>query len=85
MNIESPVLNMIINWIENLIPLQGYIDRAYDFVSGLSYLEQLIGMIVFGIVVIVGLIGLVKLLSKLIIIAAILFGVWLLYTNGVFG
>ena len=85
MNLESPVLNMIINWIENLIPLQRYIDRAYDFASSLSYIEQFIGMIVVGVIVIIGVIGLVKLLSKLIIIAAILFGIWLLYTNGVFG
>jgi len=80
-----PFINVIIGWIEQLIPLQDYIDSAYRFVSNLSYLEQLIGIIVLFIVIVLGVFGLIKMLSKLIIVLAILFGVWLLYTNGVFG
>ncbi|MFP4077507.1 MAG: hypothetical protein ACLFUQ_00015 [Candidatus Izemoplasmataceae bacterium] len=82
---DIPVVGMILDFLEGIIPMQRGIDYAYNYVSDFSYPEQLVWGIVFVIIMISGLIGLVKFLSKLIIIAAILFGVWLLYNQGVFG
>ncbi|MFW6298350.1 MAG: hypothetical protein ACOC14_01590 [Bacillota bacterium] len=65
--------------------MQPWIDRAYDYVSDFSALEQLTWTIIVFIILLFGMIGLVKFLSKLIIIAALLFGIWLLYNQGVFG
>mgnify|MGYP000300020421 CR=1 FL=1 len=82
---DLPVVGPVLRFLENLIPMQSLIDRAYNYVSSFSFTEQLVWGIIFIIIVLAGLIGVVKVLSKLIIVAAILFGVWLLYNQGVFG
>lgn len=76
---------LVFGFLEDLIPVQDWIDTLYNFVSDLSYIEQLVGLIVAAIIVVLGIISLVIKLSKLIIVVAILAGVWFLWTTGVFG
>ncbi len=76
------MLDSIITMIEGLIPVQSLIDSAYDFVNSLGLIEQLAGMLVLGIIVIMGTIELIKKLSKIIIVLAILGGLWYLYSGG---
>ncbi len=82
---DIPVVGQILQFLENLVPMQALIDRAYNYVSNFSFAEQFVWGMVFLIIVIAGMISMVKVLSKLIIVAAIIFGVWLLYNQGVFG
>jgi len=76
------MLDSIITLIEGLIPVQSLIDSAYDFVNSLGLIEQLVGMAVLGIIVIMGTFELIKKLSKIIIVLAILGGLWYLYSGG---
>ncbi|MCD6482368.1 MAG: hypothetical protein J7K80_01345, partial [Candidatus Izimaplasma sp.] len=76
------MLDGIISTIEGLIPVQSFIDSSYDFVNNLGIIEQIIGMLVLAIVGIMGTIELVKKLSKIIIVFAILGGLWFLYSGG---
>jgi hypothetical protein len=81
---DIPFLDQIVGILEGFIPLETYIDQGYTFITELSYVEQLLGSLILGVILILGLMTLIKKLSKLIIVAAILFGLWLLYQNGVF-
>ncbi|MCK5387691.1 MAG: hypothetical protein KAJ22_00250 [Candidatus Izimaplasma sp.] len=72
----------IISTIEGLIPVQSFIDSGYDFINNLGVIEQIIGMLVGGIIVILGTFELVKKLSKIIIVILILGGLWFLYSGG---
>lgn len=76
------MLDGIISTIEGLIPIQGIIDSAFDFVNNLGVIEQIIGMLVVGIILILGTFELVKKLSKIIIIVLVLGGLWFLYSGG---
>ena len=70
--------------IENFFNIESYLQQAYDFILTLSYVEQLVGLILAGIIVVLGVFELVKKLSKLIIVVAILAGLWVLYNQGIF-
>ncbi len=76
------MLDGIISTIEGLIPIQTIIDSGYDFINNLGVIEQIILMLVGGIVVILGAFELVKKLSKIIIFIAILGGAWFLWSSG---
>jgi len=76
------MLDGIINTIEGLIPVQSFINSAFDFVNNLGIIEQIIGLLVLGVIVIIGTFELVKKLSKLFIVLAILGGLWFLYSGG---
>ena len=76
------MFDTIIETIENLVPIQGIIDSGFDFVNNLGVLEQIIGLLVGGIIVILGTFELVKKLSKIIIVVLILGGLWFLYSGG---
>ena len=76
------MLDGIIGTIEGLIPVQSIIDSGYDFVNNLGIIEQIIGLLVLGVIVIIGTFELVKKLSKLLIVFAILGGLWFLYSGG---
>ncbi len=78
-------IDSIWDFVQRMLPLQTWIDAAYDFVSELAYWEQLVFGILGLFIVILGIIAFVKKLSKLLIVVAILVGVWLLYHYGVFG
>ena len=66
----------------NGLNIDGYITDAYNFVMDLSSVEQLIGVAVLAIIVLLGTFELIKKLSKLIIVVAVLFGLWILYNQG---
>lgn len=72
----------IIDMIEGFIPMQSFIDSAFEFVNNLGLIEQVVGSLVMGIIVILGTFELVKKLSKIIIVLAIIGGVWFLYSGG---
>jgi len=76
------MLDGIISTIEGIIPVQTIINSAFDFVNNLGVIEQIIGMLVGGIIVILGTFELVKKLSKIIIVVLILGGLWFLYSGG---
>ena len=76
------MLDGIISTIEGLIPVQSIIDSGYDFVNNLGVIEQIIGMLVGGIIVILGTFELVKKLSKIIIVILIIGGLWFLWSGG---
>ncbi len=76
------MLDSIITLIEGLIPMRTIIDSAYDFVNSLGLIEQVVGMAVLGIIIIMGTFELIKKLSKIIIVLAILGGLWFLYSGG---
>ena len=82
---DIPFIGSILDMLQGLIPMQDWIDQGYDFVSSRSFLEQLVGGLLFGIITLLGVFSLAKKLSKLIIVVGILVGLWLLYSNGVFG
>ncbi|MCF7924917.1 MAG: hypothetical protein K9L26_00075 [Candidatus Izimaplasma sp.] len=62
--------------------IEGYITEGYNFVMALSAIEQLVGALGLVIIVILGTFELIKKLSKLIIVVAVLFGLWVLYNQG---
>lgn len=76
------MLDTLMNTIEGLVPMQDIIDGGYDFINNLGIIEQLIGLLVAGVIVILGIFQLVKKLSKLIIVFLILGGLWFLYSGG---
>ena len=77
-----PVIGPLLEQLETMIPVQDLIDQGYNFISNLSFAEQAIGLLVAAIVIVLGVFDLIKKLSKLIIVVAILVGLWLLYNNG---
>jgi len=72
----------ILDTIEGLIPMQDIIDSGYDFINNLGIIEQVVGLLVLGIIVILGTFELVKKLSKILIVVLILGGLWFLYSGG---
>ncbi len=80
-----PVVGPIIEFLKGLIPLEEWLQSATEYILDLSFAEQFLGGILLAIIFILGVFSLIKKLSKLIIVIAILVGLWLLYTNDVFG
>ncbi len=76
------MLDTIMNSIESLVPMQDIIDGGYNFINNLGIIEQLIGLLVAGVIIILGTFQIVKKLSKLIIVFFILGGLWFLYSGG---
>ena len=75
-------MDRIIEIVEGLIPVQDLIDSAFTFINNLGVLEQIIGMLVLGVIVLLGTFSLVKKLSKIIIVIFIIGGLWFLYSGG---
>ncbi len=76
-----PIIGDLLNWLESAISVDGWIDSGYQFISERSFFEKFFGLIIFAIIVLLGIFSLIKKLSKLIIVIAIIIGLWLLYTN----
>ena len=76
------MLDTIMNSIESLVPMQDIIDGGYNFINNLGIIEQLIGLLVAGVIILLGTFELVKKLSKIIIVFLILGGLWFLYSGG---
>ncbi len=83
--VDIPIIGPIWDAIQRALPLQSWIDSAYQVISNLAYWEKLLFGILALFIVILGVIAFVKKLSKLLIVVAILVGLWLLYNQGVFG
>jgi len=73
-----------IDTLQNFFDIDVYLQQAYDFIIALSYVEKLVGVLLGSIIVVLGVFELVKKLSKLIIVVAILAGLWVLYNQGIF-
>ena len=78
------MFDTIIDAIKGFLDLDAYLTDAYNFLLDLSYIEKLVGAIVGSIVGFLGVFELIKKLSKLIIVVAILGGLWVLYNSGTF-
>ena len=76
------MLDGIISTIEGLIPVQSIIDSGYDFINNLGVIEQVIGLLVTGVIAILGTFQLVKKLSKIILVVIVIGGVWFLWNGG---
>lgn len=78
------MLLTILDTIEEFLDINAYLKDGYDFIIALSYVEKLVFVLVGSIVTILGVFELIKKLSKLIIVVAILGGLWVLYNTGTF-
>ncbi len=74
-----PFIGDLIVKLEAAIDLDVYLQKAFDFILSLSFAEKAIGLVGGGIIILLGAMELIKKLSKLIIIVAILAGLWVLY------
>ena len=72
----------IIEMIEGFIPMDDLIQSAFDFINSLGILEQVVGALVLGIIVLLGSFELVKKLSKIIIFVVIIAAAWFVWSNG---
>ncbi len=77
-----PFYDVIFNFVNDTLNLDGYITDAFNFFMDLDVLTQLIVIVVGGIVIVMGIFELIKKLSKIIIVVGILVGLYLLYSNG---
>jgi hypothetical protein len=76
------MFDTILEQVEKFLPIEDYVLDGLDFFFNLSYLEQLIGVVVLAIVVLMGVWALIKTLSKLIIVVGVIAGLWFLYSSG---
>lgn len=83
-NLENiiPFYSQLETFINDTLKLPTYIEDAYTFVSTQDSVTQLLGALIIGIIFIMGAFELIKKLSKIIIVVAILAGLYLLYQNG---
>ena len=77
-----PFYSSIDNLINEMIDLDGYIQKFFDFIDGLDAVTLVLGVAVAAVIFIMGTFELLKKLSKLIIVVGILVGLYLLYSNG---
>jgi|GEM_PF-2030173 len=83
---DIPLIGPAYDSLQEAFPIGRYIENTYDFIdTELSYIEQLVFVAIFAVIFILGLISFVKKLAKLLIVVAIIFGIWLLYNQGVIG
>lgn len=78
------MFDSIIEAIEGFLDLDAYLTDGYEFLLELSYVEKLVGVLAGSIIGVLGVFELIKKLSKLIIVVAILGGLWVLYNSGTF-
>lgn len=74
----------ILDTVEGFFDINAYLQDGFDFIVALSYVEKLVFILVGSIVTVLGVFELIKKLSKLIIVVAILGGLWVLYNSGTF-
>jgi len=72
-------------FMQGIFDTERFINWGRDYALSLPYFAQLGGLVLLGIVVIMGVFGLLKALTKVIIVLAILIGVGILFQQGVFG
>ena len=77
----AAIIENITGVLEGIIDIDGYLNQGFDFLMGLGYLAKLGAVLVGGLVIILGIFELIKKLSKLIIVVAIIIGLIFVYNN----
>jgi hypothetical protein len=82
--LESLGLEAIAEALESIFDVNQYIDAAATFLRNLGILEQIVVAILALIITVLGTFELIKKLSKIVIVVAVLVGLYLLYDGEVF-
>jgi len=82
--LESLGLEAIVSALESLFDVNTYIDAGATFLRNLGILEQIVVAILAAIITVLGTFELIKKLSKIVIVVAVLVGLYLLYDGEVF-
>jgi len=82
--LESLGLEGIVSALEGLFNVNQYIDAGATFLQNLGILEQIVVAILALIITVLGTFELIKKLSKIVIVVAVLVGLYLLYDGEVF-
>lgn len=82
--LESLGLDQIAQALQGLFDVDQYIDAGATFLRNLGILEQIVVAILAVIIVFLGTFELIKKLSKIVIVIAVLVGLYLLYEGEVF-
>jgi hypothetical protein len=82
--LESLGLESIVDALEGIFDVNQYIDAAAAFLRNLGILEQIVVAILALIITVLGTFELIKKLSKIVIVVAVLVGLYLLYDGEVF-
>ncbi|MGS0972714.1 MAG: hypothetical protein ACVCEJ_05715 [Candidatus Izemoplasmataceae bacterium] len=82
--LESLGLEAIVDALEGLFDVNQYIDAGAAFLRNLGILEQIVVAILAVIITVLGTFELIKKLSKIVIVVAVLVGLYLLYDGEVF-
>lgn len=82
--LESLGLQAIVDALENLFDVNQYIDAGATFLRNLGILEQIVVALLALIITVLGTFELIKKLSKIVIVVAVLVGLYLLYDGEVF-
>ena len=85
MSTVRDIVDSIVEFLSDLLPLESFVESGYEYVMDLPYLALLGGMILAAVIAILGIISLVKKLTKIIIVLAIIIAIGVLYQQGVFG
>ncbi len=68
-------------WLEDRIPLGEWLQIVFDFIESLRWFEQLGLALLAVVVIILGLFSLIRKLTKLIIVVAVLAGIYIVVTT----
>jgi hypothetical protein len=82
--LESLGLEAIAEALGSIFDVDQYIDAAATFLRNLGILEQIVVAILALIITVLGTFELIKKLSKIVIVVAVLVGLYLLYDGEVF-
>jgi predicted permease len=77
-----PFYDVILDFVNETLNLDGYIADAFNFFNSLDVVTQLLVIVVGGIIFVMGVFELIKKLSKIIIVVGIIVGLYLLYDSG---
>lgn len=80
-----PYYDQINDFIDNILDLKGYIDQAYTVLMNQDSITLVVGGLIVGIIFLLGAFDLIKKLSKILIVVAILAGLYLVYQTGALG
>ena len=82
--LNSLGLDSIATMLEDLFNIDKYINAGATFLTNLEILEQLVLGLVAIIIIFLGTFELIKKLSKIFVVIAVLVGLYLLYQGGTF-
>ncbi len=85
MSTVRDIVDSIVDFLSDLIPLRSFVESGYNYAMDLPYLALFGAMILAVVIGILGVISLVKKLTKIIIVLAVIIAIGILYQQGVFG